>query len=329
MAQKVRYGILSTSQIGRNAHAKGARESVNSVITALSSRAKEKAERFAQELGIEKAYGSYDEVLADPDIDAIVNPLPNSLHCEWTIRAAQAGKHILCEKPLAVTVDEATRMIEAAQENKVLLMEGFTPQFLPTTTYIRKTVESGEIGEIVSARSELAYTIPDWENDNRAKAELAGGALMDAGCYCVNMLRFAMNGEPESVQASSRMKASNNVDSTTSAILKFSDNRLGYMITSMEQPFRSFLEITGTGGRISVPNWFAGEIVEVSKQRQETHIERFKQQNRFKLQIEHFSDCILNNKPLRLPPEDGLKNTAVLVAIQKASQKGTGVEVVL
>ena len=155
MADIVRYGVLSTAQIALNRHLPAAQAAANSQVVAIASRDQAKADKSAGEHGIAKAYGSYQALLHDPDIDAVINPLPNSMHCEWSIKAAQAGKHILCEKPLSVTVDESRKMIDAAKHNGVLLVEAFTHRLNPQLQCARRLVQQGEIGEVKLARAEL------------------------------------------------------------------------------------------------------------------------------------------------------------------------------
>jgi predicted dehydrogenase len=323
---KVRYGVLSTAQIARNQHIPAAERSDVAEIAAISSRDPAKAKYYAKELGVPKAYGSYDDVLTDPDVDAVINPLPNSMHCEWTVKAAEAGKHILCEKPLAVTVEEAERMIEAARSNGVLLMEGFTTQFQPLLPYVLETIAAGTIGAVKIVRSELTYTIQDWENDSRVKPELAGGALLDAGCYCVNAIRTVMGDEPVSVEAYQHVRAPVGVETTFVGLMHFPGNRFAYLATGMEQPFRAMLEVVGTEGRIEVPMLFSGTEVRVIAGG-ETHVESFDAADRFRLQLDHFSTCILEGSEPKLPPVDGLRNTAALVALKRAAEEGRAVEV--
>jgi xylose dehydrogenase (NAD/NADP) len=323
---RVRYGVLSTSQVARNQHIPAAREAANAEIVAISSRERSRAEEWASRLEIPRAYGSYGELLADPGIDAVIVPLPNSLHCEWTVKAVEAGKHVLCEKPLAVTVEEARRMIDAAQANGVLLMEAFTTRFQPVMPCVRETIGSGQIGEVVIVRAELTYTIQDWDADNRVKAELGGGALLDAGCYCVNAIRFVMGAEPESVQAFQREKEGYGVDATFVGLMRFPGDRMACMATGMEQPFRARCEVIGTAGRIEVPYLFGEQVVKVVVGGQERVLE-FDAVNRFRAQIAHFADCILHGTQPTLPPEDGLNNTRVLVALQRAAREGRAVEV--
>ena len=321
MGSKVRYGVLSTSQIGRNQHIPAARESTNSEIVAISSRDMVKAQNYAKALGIPKAYGSYAEILSDPDIDAVINPLPNSMHCDLTIKAAEAGQHILCEKPMAVTVKQAERMIDAAKANGVLLIEGFTPRYEPQIDFTLRLIKNGEIGDVKIISSELTYTIKDWEDDTRVKPALAGGSLFDAGCYCVNMIRHLLGDEPVSVAGYQRIHPAAGVDSTFMGLMEFRNGCLGYMSTGMEHPFRACCEIIGAEGRIEIPGMFGGGKIKVVKDQTEK-VHTFENVNRFQLQIEHFSDCILNGTPLRFPPEDGLANTRVLVALKEAAKSG-------
>ncbi len=326
MNNRVRYGILSTARIARNAHVPAGEKASNSEISAISSRDQKTAEYWAKELKIPKAYGTYQEILDDPDVDAVINPLPNNMHHEWTIRAAEAGKHILCEKPLAITVKEAQEMDAAARANGVLLLEAFTIRYVPQMAFVRDLINSGKIGETRIVRSELMFTIQDWVNDVRAKADLAGGALLDAGCYCVNAIRYLMDAEPSSIQSFQRVRQPNGVDSTTTAIMVFPGERLAYMATGMEQPFRGCCEIIGSKGRIEMPDLFGGSKVNVIVDGEES-VHKFEPFDRFKAQIEHFSDAILNGTNLMAQPDDAIKNTAVLVAIQQSADEGRAIEV--
>ena len=327
MSRKIKYGVLSTAQIARNQHVPAARESTNSEIVAISSRNGTTARKYAEELAVTRAYASYTALLADPQIDAVINPLPNSLHCEWTIKAAEAGKHILCEKPMAVTVEQAQRMIDAAKANDVLLLEGFTPRYEPQMDFTVQLLKLGVIGDVKILRSELTYTIQDWENDTRVKPALGGGSLFDAGCYCVNAIRHLVGMEPVEVSGYQTLHPIAGVDSTFVGLMQFSNGCMAYLATGMEQPFRACCEIIGTEGRIEIPGMFGGAKVKVVKGNTE-ELHSFDSSNRFRTQIEHFSDCILNGTPLRFPPEDGLANTRVLVALKQAAETGGPVTIV-
>ena len=163
----VRYGLLSTAQIGLNAHLPASRESETSEIVSISSRTAEKAKQAAQSHNIDRWYGSYEEQLIDPDIDAIINTLPNSMHCEWTVKAAEAGKHVLCEKPLAVSATECQRMIDAANANNVVLVEAFTHRWNPHMRKARQLVAEGAIGEIQTIDSSLCFNVNEPDGNIR------------------------------------------------------------------------------------------------------------------------------------------------------------------
>jgi D-xylose 1-dehydrogenase (NADP+, D-xylono-1,5-lactone-forming) len=321
MKDIVRYGVLSTARIARNQHIPAAAGVPNASVSAISSRNAARAAEIARELEIPKAYGSYDELLADPEIDAVINALPNSLHCEWTIKAAEAGKHILCEKPLAITVSECHAMIDAAAANGVLLYEGFTQHFNPILNTIREKLGGGDLGEIRIVRSELTYSLTDWENDVRADRRLGGGALFDAGCYVVNTIRTLLGEEPEDVYAMMRRHAKNRIDSTLVGLMRFPREHLAYIATGMEEPFRFTLEVICERGSLGTKDLFSGAQLEFVHDGK-TEALTFEPVNRFALQIEHFSDAVLGRKPLRVSPEDGLNNVAVLVALKRSAESG-------
>jgi len=325
MADIVRYGVLSTAQIALNRHLPAVQAAANSQVVALSSRDQVRADKAAAEHGIAQAYGSYQAVLDDPAVDAVINPLPNSLHCEWSVKAAEAGKHILCEKPLSVTVSESRKMIDAAQANGVLLVEAFTHRLNPQLQCARRLVQQGEIGEVKLARAELTFSIRDWEGDVRAQAGLGGGALLDAGCYCVSAVRFVLNAEPVAAQAFQHVR--NGVDATLSGLLRFAGDSVAHIATGMEEPFRCVLEVIGSHGAITVPNMFDESAdVQIAIGNDE-RVEKFSGPNRFQVQIERFSDCILQGKVPEFSPEDGLKNVAVLQALKRAAESRALVDV--
>ena len=196
----IRWGILSTANIATKV-ARAIHLAENADLVAVASRTEGRATTWAKEHNVPTAYGTYDALLDDASLDAIYIPLPPSLHAEWTIKAAEHGKHILCEKPLAVTVAQARQMIDAARANGVLLVEAFTHRLNPQLQCARRLVQQGEIGEVKLARAELTFGIRDWATDVRAQKNLGGGALLDAGCYCVSAVRFVLNAEPVAAQA--------------------------------------------------------------------------------------------------------------------------------
>ena len=217
----VRYGVISTAQVVFNYHVPAARESANSEIVAISSRSESRAKAAAEQHGIPTWYGSTDELLADAGVDAVINALPISMHCEWTIKAAEAGKHILCEKPMAVTTDEARRMIDAAKANNVVLVEAFTHRWNPDLQMARRLIREGAIGHPTSLHSALTARVAEPKGDNRFSPELAGGSLMDMGCYAVYACRFVLDAEPVRATAFAYDSGSYGVDTTFNGLLKF------------------------------------------------------------------------------------------------------------
>ena len=323
----VRYGIISTAQIALNRHIPAARDSANSEVVAISSRGAEKAQQAAKEHGIPRWYAAYDELLEDPEIDAVINPLPNSMHCEWTIKAAEAGKHILCEKPLSVTVDEARRMIDSANANGVVLVEAFTHRWNPHLREARRLIAEGAIGYVTGLDSALTFPVAEPEGNVRFSKELAGGSLMDAGCYAVYACRFAMSAEPVRAAGMAYDNGGWGVDTTFTGLLEFPNGAVARVGGSMEQPPRCELIVLGSEGRIEIPNMFddGGPII-VTKGDDE-QVEATPAPNRFTVQLDEFSECVLTGKAPEFPAEDGMRNMAALVALLTAAREGVVVDV--
>lgn len=327
----VSYGLLSTAQIGLNAHLPASYDSKNSEITSVSSRTAARAEEVAKERNIPRWFGSYEEQLADPDTDAIINSLPNGMHAEWTIKAAEAGKHILCEKPLAVSAEECQRMIDAANANNVVLVEAFTHRWNPHMRMARKLVAEGAIGDIQTIDSALCFNIAEPYGNVRFSQELAGGALWDAGCYAVYATRFVMSAEPVQVRGMSHDSGNWGIDTTFSGSMKFANGAIGNITTNMEQPFRCFITIDGSKGRIEIPGMFddSGPIIIKrgdGRNGENTEIISTPAPYRFVVQFDEFSECVLTGKKPEFPAEDGLRNTAVVEALYRAADSGSPVD---
>jgi xylose dehydrogenase (NAD/NADP) len=326
----VRYGLLSTAQIGLNAHLPASYDSKNSEIVSVSSRTAAKAEAAAKKHNIDRWYGSYEEQLADPNMDAVVNSLPNGMHAEWTIKAAEAGKHILCEKPLAVSAEECQRMIDAANANNVVLVEAFTHRWNPHMRMARKLIAEGAIGDIQTIDSALCFNIAEPDGNVRFSQELAGGALWDAGCYAVYATRFVMSAEPVQVRGMSHDSGDWGIDTTFSGSMKFANGAIGNITTNMEQPFRCYITIDGSKGRIEIPGMFddSGPIIVKSgdgRNGEKTEIISTPAPYRFVVQFDEFSECVLTGKKPAYPAEDGLRNTAVVEALYKSANSGSAV----
>lgn len=332
----VRYGLISTAQIGLNAHLPASRKSKNSEIISISSREEAKAEEAASEHEIDRWYGTYEEQLADSDIDAVINPLPNNMHCDWTIKAAEAGKHILCEKPLAVSVEECQRMIDSATANNVLLVEAFTHRWNPHLRKARQLVTEGLLGKIATLDAALCYNVAEPYGKISFSHDLAGGSMWDAGCYAVYASRFVMSAEPMRVRAMSYDSGNWGVDTTFSGIMEFANGAIANVTSSMEQPYRCEISINGSEGRIEIPDMFedSGPII-VKKGDGLSGCEELAipinviatpAPYRFTVQFDEFSECVLTGKKPEFPAEDGLRNTAVIKALYHSAASGQAVD---
>jgi len=330
----VNYGLLSTAKIGLNAHLPASLESGNSQIVSISSRSESKAAETARKYHIDRWYGSYEEQLADPDIDAIINVLPNSMHCEWTIKAVEAGKHVLCEKPLGVSANECRRMIDAAQGNNLVLVEGFTHRWNPHLREARRLVTTGAIGRIATIDASFSFRAADPESNIRYSSELGGGALWDAGSYAVYAARFVMSAEPVRVRGSSYDSGGWGVDTTFAGIMEFENGAIASVMTSMEQAFRCQIAIDGSKGRIEVPRMFDDSgpiIIKMGDGRtgQNDQVTARSAPYRFVPQLNEFSECVLTGKSPQFAPEDGLRNTAVIEALYTSAESGQAVDLLL
>ena len=218
-------------------------------VVAVASRARETAEAFAAAHGVPRAIAGYEAMLADPEIDAIYNPLPNSLHAEWTIKAAEAGKHILCEKPLSVGRAEAEAMVDAARRNGVTLLEAYPYEFQPQTTAMLRLLADGAIGTVRFAQASFGFTVPTPETNIRMRPELGGGALLDAGSYALSVIRLAMGAAPVSVRADASW-ADTGVDISMMATLRYADGRRAQLACAMDGGYHRRALIVGSSGAI-------------------------------------------------------------------------------
>jgi predicted dehydrogenase len=319
--QKIRWGIISTAGIGRRAVIPAIRASRNGLLAGIASRDAARAAQFATENGFARSFGSYEALLDDPAIDAVYNPLPNSLHHEWTIKAIQAGKHVLCEKPLAMNAAQCAEMIAAAKQHGVLLMEAFMYRFHPRSQQVFGMVHTGKLGDVRLIQAGFTFRVTNPANI-RLSYELGGGALMDVGCYCVNVSRTLANAEPEAVQATARW-ASSGVDEQLVGSLRFPGGLIAQIDCSLSMERRMSYQVAGSDGWIAVPQAFlpgkaptvfthtsaAGEILHESPG-----------VDQYQLMVEHFADCILNREPLLYPPAEGMANMRVIEALYRSAR---------
>jgi predicted dehydrogenase len=298
--------------------------SSNGELVAVASRDGERARAFAQAAGIPRHHGSYEALLEDADVDAIYIPLPNSMHREWSVRAAEHGKHVLCEKPLGLTAAECLEMASAAEANGVLLMEAFMYRFHPRARRVVELARSGGLGAIEVIRSAFSFRLTRPENI-RWSANLGGGALMDVGCYCVNVSRTIAAAEPVEAIAWAEW-ADSGVDARLAGMLRFSHGPVAQFDCSLTIERREVCEVAGTDAVLNVDAAFlpgAGETeIHVRRGRNEVVSERVPGADQYRLMVEHFADCALNGSPLRYTPGEAAANMRVIEALYRSARAG-------
>lgn len=250
--QKLRWGVLSSAKIGRTKVIPAIQTSSLGEVMALASRTQASADKAAKDLGIKHAYASYEELLADPNIDAIYNPLPNHLHVPWSIKAIEAGKHVLCEKPLGLNTADVENLIKVAQAHPHLrVMEAFMYRFHPQWQTAKNLVRENSIGQVRSIHSHFAYNNHDQDNI-RNNPDWGGGALMDIGCYCISLSRFIYDEEPLRVLGQITPYAGFDVDCFVSGIMEFADANATFTASTKSEP-EQYVEIHGEHGSILIP----------------------------------------------------------------------------
>ncbi len=254
MTQKLRWGIMGCAQIATGAVMPAIVDSETGIIKAIASRGIDKSTAVAAEFGVEKAYGNYEELLADAEIDAVYIPLPNHLHREWVLRAAEAGKHVLCEKPIALSSREAGEMVEACNKAGVHLAEAYMYRHHPRIAELRDIITAGEIGELRSIRGTFTYNGAADNTNIRFKSAWGGGSLFDVGCYPLSAARLLFDAEPEAVTVQAFFSPEHdNVDMMASGLVEFPGGVSLIFDCGMWAYNRQLLEILGTEGRIEVP----------------------------------------------------------------------------
>jgi predicted dehydrogenase len=326
MADKgLRWGVISTANIGRAAVIPALQRSGNGKLVAVASRDDEKARAFAAQQGIPRSYGGYEALLAAEDIDAVYIPLPNSLHRQWTIKAAEAGKHILCEKPLALNAAECDEMASAAEQHDVVLMEAFMYRFHPQTEKVLELLQSGAIGEPRLINAAFTFRLSNPANI-RLSAELGGGSLMDVGCYCVNISRTLVGAEPVEVQAFANW-GTTGVDEEMVGTLRFADGLLAQFSCGLTLERREFYQVAGPDGYIELQSAFlpgtGDTTIHEHHGRQGTVAHTISGVDEYQLMVEHFADCVLHKLPVRYPPAEAAANMRVIEALIR-SARGNG-----
>jgi predicted dehydrogenase len=328
----LRWGILSTAKIARERFVPGVRAGRAGEVVAIASREAAKARTVAADLGISRAHGSYDALLADPEVDAVYIGLPNGLHPEWTVRSAGAGKHVLCEKPAARRAADAQRMVEACRRAGVVLMEAFMYRLHPQHARVLELLRAGAIGDPVFVRASFCFAMSAERRaagDVRLQASLEGGALMDVGCYALNAARYVFGAEPVEVSAQQRLDPERNVDTAFAAALRFPGDRLALIDGSFDASGPQRYEVGGAAGSIVVERAFlpgpGPTQIHVVQGGQRRTVE-LPAADQYALEADHFAASVRAGRLLP-PAEDGLAQAAAIEALYRSAETGAAARV--
>jgi xylose dehydrogenase (NAD/NADP) len=326
MSEGIRWGILSTAKI-TGAILGGAREAMGADVVAVASRDRERAEAFADANGIPEAYGSYEELLADDDVEAVYVPLPNSMHLPWSVRALEAGKHVLCEKPLSRRVADVEEAFDAASRAGRLLMEAFMWRYHPATETVVRLVEEGAIGRLRVVRAAFGFTLDPGAVNVRWAGELEGGALMDVGSYCISALRL-LAGEPSSVSAE-RVDGGAGVDARMAGVLRFGGDVLGTFDCAFDVPYRAGIEVVGETGTIVSRDPWHGQSPGVQVLRPDTAPEDVPVEaaNPYARELDDFAAAARGGRAPRLGRDDAVGQARVIEALYESAASGRAVAI--
>ncbi len=323
--KKVRWGIISTAKIAREHMIPGMQQGELCDVWAIASRDRKQAQQVATDLSIPKAYGSYDQLLSDPNVQAVYNPLPNHLHVPWSIKAAEAGKHVLCEKPLGIDAADAERLVTVCRSRGVLLMEAFMYRTHPQWLLVKEYVAKGAIGRLKAFQMFFSYHNDDPDNI-RNRGDLAGsGGLMDIGCYPVSQARFVLGAEPRRVISLINRDPELKTDVLSSAILDFGAAHATFTCSTQLFPYQR-VQVLGTKGRLEVeipvnaPNNKSTRILYSTENGSETIT--IAPCHQYRIEADLFSRAILDGTPVPTPPEDASGNMKVLDALFRSEKSG-------
>ena len=324
MAKKLNWGLLSTARINR-ALIPPLQVSKRNHLLAVGSRSQVTADAYAKEEKIERAHGSYEALLADPDIDVVYNSLPNHLHAEWTIKAVEAGKHVLCEKPLALSVDEVDAIKAAAHKHGRVVAEAFMYRHHPQTLKVQELVKSGSIGALKLVRGSFSFMLSR-EGDVRLNPEWGGGSIWDVGCYPISYTRCVVGEEPLEVFGW-QVTGETGIDATFVGQMRFSGDVLAQFDSSFVIPFHAFMEIVGSEGTLSIPHPFKPGINEkiylTRDEKTETTV--VKGQELYIGEVEDMADAILLGKNSLVSLDDSRANVATITALLESARNGTAI----
>ena len=334
MTDQVRWGVLgATARIAGSAVIPAIMASEHAHLAAVASRNLDSAQEVAAASGSPdvRAYGDYDSLIADPSVDVIYIPLPNNLHLEWAVEALNNGKHVLCEKPLAMNADEAAEMVETARANGVLLSEAFMYRYQPLMAEVFGRVRAGEIGKVSLVRASFSF-IQNSTEDYRRDPSMGGGALLDVGCYCVHVARQAFGTEPLFTTGTSMMDSETHVDMTTTAQLEFGEGGMALVDCSFAMEFRASYEIVGDQGSFAVAKFFGTDRAEdvrytLTKGGAPPEIKAVPPANMYQEEVDALSRRVRGEEVFLLPAEDGYHNMRALDAIAASARQGGKVSV--
>ena len=322
--EKVRWGIMGAADIVQRSFAPAMKRTDDGMLYSVAARDAGRAARFAREHGIETSTQGYESLLRDDAVDAVYIPLPNSLHAEWTIAALRAGKPVLCEKPMCVSMDETDRVLAAARETGVALWEAFVFPFHRQMARVQEIIASGAIGEPIEVHATFHFVLDD-RNDIRLSAELAGGALNDVGCYCVALGQFILPGEPLAGSASARWE-SERVDGAMAGVLEYPEGRRLVMSCAMDLPHNTFSRILGTRGEIRMTNPYHPEAHDTFELHQEGRVEQHSaEQNEpsFASALRHMNRAVRSlESPRHLALEDASAIALGLDLLRRSAHSG-------
>jgi len=320
MARKIRWGVLGVADTAVRRVIPAMQQGDSCEVIAIASRELAKARAAAEQLGLPSAYGSYEELLADPNVDAVFIPLPNDLHVSWSIKAARAGRHVLCEKPIGLSAEEVRALIAARDETGVKIGEAFMVRTHPQWLRVREIIQSGQIGELRAVSMLFSYFNQDPANIRNLK-QRGGGGLLDIGCYAITLSRFVFGEEPLRAIGVSDIDPQFQTDRLTSAILDFPSGQSVFQCSTQLSRYQRF-QLLGTKGRIDV------EVPVNAAPSTATHIsindqvEEIAPCNQYTIQGKLFSKAILENGPVPVPLEDALNNMLVIDAIFRSIKSG-------
>ena len=327
MANKVlNWGLLSTARINK-ALITPLRASKRNTLVAVASRSQENADAYAKEKKIGRAYGSYEALLADPEIDVIYNPLPNHLHAEWTIKAVEAGKHVLCEKPLALSVDEVDAIRDAARKHGRVVAEAFMYRHHPQTLKVQEMVQDGALGTIKLIRGSFSFVLSH-EGDVRLNPEWGGGSIWDVGCYPISYARSVLGSDPLDVFGQ-QVTGPTGIDDTFVGQMRFANDVLTQFDSSFVIPFHAFMEVVGNERTLSIPNPFKpneNERMYLTRDGK-TETIKIKGQELYIGEVEDMADAILLGKEPRISLADSRANVNVIKSLLESAQTGKPVTI--